>query len=200
MGLDVTLCQFSDLDAEAILEFARFAYDPSVLKPNSGVNLKAKARELGLPESILPMPYFGGERISFPSKKYPEWPPVGDWSSFRMTREIMEHFTGRNIYFVFPEAVGDPPLFRPDWTKSRRRLAEILEELQHVTPAQMEDYHAQFVLAEIAPLIERWKSVPRATAAQIFTRQLAQIEVMIETLDYVINHERPREFLLRWSA
>src|ERR1051325_2543083 len=104
MGLDVTLCQFENLDTEAILEFSRFSSEPLAFKKDAGDKLKAKARELGLPESILGQPHSGGMQISFPSKKYPEWPPVGDWSSFGTTRELIEHFTGKDIYFILPEA------------------------------------------------------------------------------------------------
>ncbi len=89
MGLDVTLCQFKHLDTEAILEFSRLFSEPWVFEAGAGAKLKAKARELGLPESIVGANYSGGEPISFPSKKYPKWPPVGDWSSFSTTREFL---------------------------------------------------------------------------------------------------------------
>jgi hypothetical protein len=118
-----------------------------------------------------------------------------------MTRELMEHFTGKDLYFVFPEAEGNPAYFRPDWSASRRRLAAILEALQKLNPAQIEDYHAQFVMPHVPQfLLEKLEPTQLASAAEVVAGELAQIEVMIETLDYVLNHDRPQEFLLRWSV
>lgn len=200
MGLDVTLCQFRSLDVEAILSFSQFSSEPWAFEPGAGVRLKAGARERGLPESIITEPYFGGERISFPSKKHPTWPPVGDWSSFGTTREFIEFFTSKDFYFVFPEAKGDPAYLKPDWLASKQRLVEILDELSELRPAQIELFFERFVKPNIPPyLLEKVPPAQRATASELFSGHIAQIEVMIETLDYVLNHKRPQEFLLRWS-
>jgi len=207
MGLDVTLCQFKTLDTEAILELSRFAGEPWAFEPGAGEKLKAKARGLGLPEGILPQSYFGGTHVSFPSSKYPEGPPVGEWSSFGGTRELMERFTGKDIYFVFPEAeaIGaGHGFFRPDWMAARAKLAGILQTLRTVKPTEIEDYHARFVIPQVPQdLLERVRRLNPAQIAsppQVFARNLAQIEVMIETLDFVLDRENPREFLLFWSA
>jgi len=207
MGLDVTLCQFKILDTEAILELSRFAGEPWAFEAGAGKKLKAKACELGLPEGILAQSYFGGTGVSFPSRKYPEGPPVGDWSSFRGTRELMERFTGKGIYFVFPEAeaIGaGHGFFRPDWTGARTRLVGILQALRTVKSAEIEDYHERFVKLEVPQdLLEKVRSLNPAQIAspsQVFAGKLAQIEVMIETLDFVLNSENPTEFLLYWSA
>jgi hypothetical protein len=201
MGLDVTLCQFRNLDTEAILKFSRFSSEPWAFEVGAGVKLKAGARDLGLPESIICEPYFGGERISFPSEKHPKWPLVGDWSSFGTTRELIRQFTGKDLYFVFPEAEGDPAYFRPDWSASKERLTDILNVIQGLHPRQMESFVDVFVKPNIPSyLLERVKSTDCATPAELWAGDVAQIEVMIETLDYVLNHEHPRQFLLRWSV
>jgi hypothetical protein len=207
MGLDVALCQFKTLDSEAILAFSRFAGEPWAFEPGAGEKLKARARELGLPETILPQSYFGGTKVCFPSRKHPEGPPVGDWSSFGGTRELMERFTGKGIYFVFPEAetIGaGHGFFRPDWMAARAKLDGILQALRTVKSPEVEDYHARFVTPEVPQdLLEKVKRLNPAQIASpshVFAAKLAQIEVMIETLDFVLNCENPTEFLLYWSA
>lgn len=207
MGLDVNLCRFETLDTEAILELSRSASEPWAFEAGAGKKLRAKARELNLSEGILAQSYFGGTGVSLPSRNHPEGPPVGDWSSFGGTRELMERFTGKDIYFVFPEAetIGaGHGFFRPDWMAARTRLIEILQALRAVESAEIEDYHAQFVAPQIPQdllaQVKRLNPPQIATPAQVFARELAQIEVMIETLDFVLSSENPREFLLYWSA
>ena len=78
MGLDVNLIQFKDVDTDAIMEFARFAYEPDAGQ-SQRMSARDKTRELGLPESIIGSPFFGGMKISYPSKKHPESMPVGEW-------------------------------------------------------------------------------------------------------------------------
>jgi len=207
MGLDVNLCRFGTLDTEAILELSRFAGEPWAFEAGADRKLKAKARELGLPEGILAQSYFGGTGVSLPSRKHPEGPPVGDWSSFGGTRELMKCFTGKDIYFVFPEAeaIGaGHGFFRPDWMAARTKLIGILQALRTVKPAEIEDYHAQFVTPQVPQdlleQVKRLNPAQIATPSQVFGGGLAQIEVMIETLDVVLNSENPGEFLLYWSA
>ena len=206
MGLDVKLCQFRTVDPEAILQLSRFAAEPWAFEPGAGEKLKAKARELGLPEGILAQSYFAGTGVSFPSNKHPEGPPVGDWSSFSGTHELMEHFTGKDFYFVFPEAKGidGNGFFRPDWMAARAKLVGILQALRTVKSAEIEDYHARFVTPEIPQSVledvKRLNPAQLATPSQVYARELAQIEVMIETLDFVLSSENPGRFLLYWSA
>jgi hypothetical protein len=199
MGLDVYLYQFKNLDADAILKLLWFSEEPWAFeafhkwsavpqtdrgsfpsekdKAESREKLAAKARELSLPEKIVDDVYFGGTQISFPSK-HPEW-RVGDWYSFSTTRAIVEHFTGKDIYFVFPEAKDGPRYFRPDWALAKRGLGEILQELKKLEPAQLDNF--------ISGLSES------------INHHLNQIEVMIETLDFVLNSNNPNEFVLLWS-
>jgi hypothetical protein len=207
MGLDVNLCRFKTLDTEAILKLSQFAGEPWAFEAGAGKKLKAKAHELGLPEEILAQSYFGGTGVSLPSGTHPEGPPVGEWSSFGGTRELMERFTGKDIYFAFPEAeaIGaGHGFFRPDWMAARTKLIGILQALRSVKSAEIEDYHAQFVTPQVpGDLLEQAKRLNPAQIAspsQVFAGELAQIEVMIETLDFVLNSENPGEFLLYWSA
>ena len=206
MGLDVNLCQFKTLDPEAILQLSRSAAEPWAFEPGAGEKLKARARELGLPEGILGQSYFGGTGVSFQSSKHPEGPPVGDWSSFRGTRELMERFTGKDFYFVFPEARGidGHGFFRPDWMAARAKLVGILQALRTVKSTEIEDYHARFVIPEVPQGlfegVKRLNPALIASPSQVFAGKLAQIEVMIETLDFVLSSEAPGEFLLYWSG
>lgn len=206
MGLDVTLCQFKTLDTEAILELSRFSSEPWAFEAGAGEKLKAKARELGLPEGILARSYFGATEVVFPSKQHPEGPPLGEWSCFGGTRELIEYFTRKEFYFGFPEAEGvrGHGFFRPDWTAARAKLTEILQALRTVKSAEIEDYHARFVEPQVPrDLLEKVKSLNSAQIArpsEVFAGRLAQIEVMIETLDFVLTCENPKEFLLYWSA
>lgn len=221
MGLDVHLYQFKDVDTEAILKFWKHSQEPWVYygsgkwkaKPlpergnfssdkdwvNYREHLRATTKEAGLPEQKAEEGCFGGEEISFPSKQHPEW-PVGEWHSFSTVRGIMEHFTGHDIYFILPEAKDVYGFFRPDWAASRKRLREMLKELQELTQEQKEDYHDHFIKPHIPQnLAERWKNVKQASGTEIIAVCLAQMEVMIETLDFVLNSGNPREFLLYWS-
>src|SRR5579862_3975360 len=172
MGLDVDLIQFTDLETEAILKFARASREPGAL------NCKAIARALGLPEKIVGSYFYSGTKISYASEKHGPWPLVGEWTSFRSTRELIEFFTGKNFYFIFPEARGDPEYLRPNWAASRKKLHDILEQIRQLEPAQMECYHRQFILPEIPPqYLEKVPPAMRATSAQLLETYIAQIEV-----------------------
>jgi hypothetical protein len=173
MGLDVTLYQFSGADVEAILKLACLADEA---RAHMKVDIKAEARKLGLPEAIVAEPGFGGTRISYSSAKNPEW-IVGDWHSFGHIRAMLRHFFGKDLYFIFPEAKDIHGLFRPDWREAKNRLVEILQELKDISPAT-------------------WKEV---FPFDVPDRGLKQLEVMIETLDFVLNSDNPEEFLLYWS-
>lgn len=202
MGLDVHLYQFKDVDTDVILELSRLAEEPysdeefqkwkamppfqrgdsfpsAKRKAEGYQKLLARARELGFPETRFSQPGFGGTGIDFPSPHHPEW-AVGDWYSLGTTCGIMKHFTGNDIYSVFPEAKDLHGLFRPDWSESRKQLMGILQELKRMKPAEIESF--------ISGLSES------------FDHHLNQLEVMIETLDFVVNSGNPREFLLFWSA
>ncbi|HSY18993.1 MAG TPA: hypothetical protein VK815_11690 [Candidatus Acidoferrales bacterium] len=201
MGLDVWLYQFKGLNTDAILKLSQFSEEPwasgafqkwkTLPESDRGPfpseadriahreKLAARARELGIPEKILKHESFGGEHICFPSKANPQM-PVGDWYSFSMTQTLMKHFIGKDIYFAFPEAGEDLHYyFKPDWAAAKGKLSEILKELKKVEPAELEKFC--FGLSES------------------FDHHLNQIEVMIETMDYVLSHPHPEEFLLCWS-
>ena len=203
MGLDVYLCRFKDVSTGAILKLSHFVdvwNAMPVVERGSFEEVTRKAVELGLPETAARQSLYGGTHISFPSKKHPEW-SVGDWYSLGGVFELLERYTQKNIYFVFPEAKGNPSFFRPDWSASRKRLAGILEELQTLNQEQIENYRRQLVMSNIPPsLLQKVKPTMLVSASEIFANKLGQIEVMIETLDYVLNNERPDEFLLRWSS
>ena len=78
---------------------------------------------------------------------------------------------------------------------------DILQEVQLLNSDQIEYFHARFLRPHVpAHLLARVKPEQLATPSEIFAREMAQIDVMIETLEYVLNHDSPREFLLRWSA
>jgi len=173
MGLDINLYQFKKKQVEAILKLACLA-DPA--RMSDQVNIRAEARKLGLPETIVTEPGFGGKRISFPSAKHPEW-LVGEWHSFGNVRAILRNFFGKDLYFLFPEAKGIYGLFRPDWLEAKNRLMEILQELNEISPSTWQ---------EVYPYATRDNAVKK-------------LEVMIETLDFVLNSGNPREFLLYWS-
>lgn len=201
MGLDVYLYQFRNVDTDAILKLWQFSEEPWAFEgftrwsalPESerGVfpsekdraegreKLMAKARELGLPEQIAEEPNFGGVNISFPSKQHKRW-LVGDWYSLSTTRAIMEEFTGKELYHVFPEAKKDSRLFRPDWFEAKKRLAQILESLRQLAPEQLERFEP-------------------GLSDSFADYHLSQIEVIIETIDFVLNSDNRNEFLLLWS-
>jgi len=173
MGLDIDLYQFKKKQVEAILKLA-FLADPA--RMSDQVNIKAEARKLGFPEAIVTERGFGGTRVSFPSEKHPEW-LVGEWHSFGNVRAILRNFFGKDLYFLFPEAKGIHGLFRPDWQQTANRLGEILHEVKQIS-------------------LPTWPEVyPYATR----DNAVKQLEVMIETLDFVLNSDNPREFLLYWS-
>jgi hypothetical protein len=87
---------------------------------------------------------------------------------------------------------------------ARAKLAGILQALRNVRSTEIEDYHARFVIPQVPQdLLEKVRRLNPAQIAsprQVFAREQAQIEVMIETLDFVRSCENPREFLLFWSA
>jgi len=217
MGLDVYLYQFKNLNTDAILELSRFSEEPWAfidgkqseaefqtaqerLKIEYPAKMIAKAFELGFSEEIAIDPNFGGEKISFPSKQHSKF-SVGGWCSFSTTRELIEYFTGKNFYFVFPEAENNTTFLRPDWAASKKRLVNILNNLKKLKPKQIENFHGEFVMPNVPQwLLEKMQPTRLATAAEIFANALVQIEVMIETLDFVLDSDNPKEFLLHWSA
>jgi hypothetical protein len=201
MGLDVYLIQYKDVDADAILKFLWFSGESWAFKAGRRWNtlpksergsfpsekdkaecrekLTAKARELGLPEKIVTDGYpYSGTQISFSSKQHPEW-LVGDWYNLGITRAIMKNFTGKELDFVFPEVNNEPRYFRPDWSTAKIRLIEMLQELKKLKPAQLENFQSGL--------------------SKSFDYHLNQIEVMIETLDFVLNSGNPKQFILLWS-
>ena len=206
MGLDVHLYQFKDIDTDVILELSRLAEEPynneefqkwkamppsergesfpsQQRKAEGYRKLLARAREVEFPETRFAQPGFGGTGIRFPSPHHPEW-AVGDWHSFSSIRIMMQHFIGKDLYFIFPGAKSDDGsdihgLFRPDWRGAREQLTEIIERLKHVESRERER-----VLGSV-----EW-----------FHSGLNQLEVMVETLDFVLSSNNPREFLLFWSS
>jgi len=201
MGLDIYLYQFRNVDTDAILKLWEFSEEPwafegfkrwSALpesergifpsekeKAEGREKLMAKARELGLPERVAAEQSFGGVNISFPSKLHPRW-MVGDWYSLSTTRAIMQEFTSKDLYYVFPEAKTGSRLFKPNWSQAKERLTEILKVLRRASPEQLERF--------IAGLSDSFADY-----------HLSQIEVMIETMDFVLNSDNPNEFFLLWS-
>ena len=179
MGLDVHLFQFKNLDTDKVLELSRLTEE---LSDTAGAREKclAKARETGLPEETISDYSFGGERVSFQSKKYPEW-EVGDWYRLGTIRAILMHFTGQGLDFVFPEAkdIHGHGFFRPHWMEAKMRLAEILEKLKKHDRAQLDKICLGL--------------------SQSFDLELNQIGAIIETLDFVQESVNPKQFLLYWS-
>lgn len=202
MGLDVHLFQFKNLDTDIVLELSRLTEEPYAFEafqkwkatpqtergpfPSKKAVAEArekslaKAREAGLPEKIISDYSFGGEQVDFQSKKYPPW-AVGDWYTLGTIRGIIEHFTGQGWDFIFPEAkiIYGHGFFRPHWTDAKMRLTEILEKLKSLDPEQID---------KVRPGLS-WS----------FDSILSQIGVIIETLDFVLESENPRQFLLYWS-
>ncbi len=180
MGLDVKLCQFKDVNTDAILELSRYDDLWTVMpkaEKGSFQDVVRKAQELGLSEATPKESLFGGTEISFPSKRHPQL-PVGDWYSFSITFELMQRFIGKDIYFVFPEAKGDPKFFRPDWAESKERLENILPVFRKLEKEDIEDFHKQFVMPHVPKhLLEKIKPSQLAPAPEILAKQIAQVEV-----------------------
>jgi hypothetical protein len=179
MSLDVHLFQFKNLDTDTVLELSRLTEELDNIA-EAREKLLAKVREVGLPEKIISDYSFGGEQVSFQSKKYPEW-EVGDWYRLGTIRAILTHFTGQGLDFVFPEAkdIHGHGFFRPHWTDANMRLAEILEKLKK---------HDRGQIDKVCLGLSR-----------SFDLELNQIGAMIETLDYVLESGNPKQFLLYWS-
>jgi hypothetical protein len=200
MGLDVHLYQFRHVDTDAILKLWRFSEEPwayeaferwrALPESERGIfptekdraesrdKLRAKARELGLPEAIVEDENFGRINIAFTSKLHPPW-MVGDWYSMSTTRTMMKEFTGRELDDVFPEVKNGSRLFRPDWLEAKKRLTEILESLRKLEPMQLERFETGL--------------------SKSIDNHLSQIGVMLETIDYVLSSDNRNEFLLLWS-
>ena len=220
MGLDVYLYQFKNRDMDATLKLWQFSEEPWAFeaferwhalpqsergvfpsekdKAESRKKMTAKAQELGLSEEVAMDPNLGGTKISFPSKQHPQW-PVGEWYSFSTVRELIAYATGKDFYFVMPEARNIHGFFRPDWMTARKRLANILGRIKELNQTQIEDFHSRFVMPDVQELLKKMKPAQLASASEIFARLVAQIEVMIETLDFVLNSGNSKEFLFYWS-
>jgi hypothetical protein len=187
------------------VKFSQFVYQPSAVslkwetmseaerrshgpwlseaeKVEARMEMKAKACELGLPESIVGAYHFGGTEVSFPSKRFPDSRTViGEWTgayTYYIDDENSQ-LTGRDLYYVFPEALGDPHFIKPDWAAAKSRMLEILTEFHNLDVKKMEtiDYKKE----KFRCLAER-------------------MEIIIETIDYVMAQKNPDRFLLCWSA
>lgn len=200
MGLDVHLYRFKNLDTDAILKLSQFSEEPWAFeafekwnalprserggfpsekdKAESREKLVAKARELGLPEKLVDESCFGGVRVSVFSKKHPQR-DIGTWGGLDVVLSITMHFFDKDAYSIFPEAKGDPEFFRPDWNAAKVRLAEILRRLKKLKPKQLESFLPSY-----------W---------ELFKKDLNEIDVAIETMDFVLNSGNPKEFLLCWN-
>ena len=199
MGLDVYLYQFKDVDPDAILELARFEEDlhneefrkwkagPEsergqylTEKDRSETREKVlqKTHDFGLPESVVRTCQYGGTKVSFPSK-HPDY-PIGEWVCIWTIRNLMQHATGKDIYFVFPEALGDPHWLQPDWAASKQRFSDIVDQIKSMKPE------------EISRVIPDY-----STGLDV---RINQMEAMMETLDFVLAQENPKQFLFYWSS
>ena len=202
MGLDINLYQFKNVDTDIVLELSRLTEEPGNPEEfqrwkatpqaergpfpskravaEAREKLLAKVQEEGLPKEIIHDYHFGGEGVSFQSKKYAGW-KVGEFYSLGTIRVILQHFTRHQMDFVFPEAktIDGHGFFRPNWTSAKMRLTEILEKLKSLDSDQ---------LYKVYPPLS--KSIDR---------ELNQIGVIIETMDFVLESGNPKQFLLHWS-
>ena len=180
MGLDVYLYQFRNVDTDSILKLSSFSDKLGSCEnvSKAKAKLKAKARQLGLPEEIAIDPCCGGAKVSVISKRFSSW-DIGTWAGLDVILAITSHFLSKDVYFIFPEAEGDPQFFRPDWCAAKVRLSEILQELKKLKPAQLESFIPSY-----------W---------ELFENDLKEIEIVIETIDYVLSQSDSKQFLLCWS-
>ena len=88
-------------------------------------------------------------------------------------------FINRDIYYVIPEAKGDPQFIRPDWSAAKKRMIELLDEFQKLDLK---------CLAEFGDPEREFKD------------HIENIMVIIETFDFVLLQTNPKQFLLYWSA
>jgi hypothetical protein len=92
----------------------------------------------------------------------------------------MRHFVGKELFYIFPEAQGEPRYFKPNWAEAKERATEVLRELTKLEPAEFDEF---------CPGL-----------SQSIDQHLNQIEVMVETIDFVLNSDNPKEFLILWSG
>lgn len=202
IGLDVYLYRFPGMNAQAIVRLARaleeigdaVVRDREALgwregmpwpSPEIRAHLKALAepiaKALGSPGWQYETIHSVGHQVNLPSSRHPDSPlRIGDWEAgFSGIWDALTAATGRRVEIAFPDA--HEGWYRPNWRYARAGLLDLLSQVQHIG---------------VAGLVEPWGEF----ASEQYGHSIEALEVMIQTIDYVLAQPNPDEFLLDWSA
>ncbi|MEM9253080.1 MAG: hypothetical protein AAGB29_12085 [Planctomycetota bacterium] len=166
------------MDTDAVLALNKTRESPLIVDP------AIYAKKLGLGPEIASRADLGGEEISIESRVHPgHRVRIGDWDTgFSSDCIAIQHATGISIYDIFPEASEHSWLVKPDWLAARERLVETKQKFEATGYEWLVSQHSNEQLA-----------------AEEYEGTLKTIDVMIETIDYVIQSSSD-EYLLDWSA
>ncbi len=201
MGLDVVLYRFATHDTDAVLNVARRVEDywakQSQQHDHASESYPSKSMRAGARGVLGPVCEFYGlpvtahecitslaTQVEYGWEQAPASPfNVGSWDdcfSSQMSQLTKLFCTPQRIeYEFFPEAVNDPELIKPNWSRSRDRIEKRLTQLNTMTHE-----HQDFLLiACVDPVNE-------------FAQIRDGLKVMAETMDCVLRDSRPNDFLL----
>ncbi len=188
MGLDVFLykatteqreqgdkleAQYQEYEA-SVWEGENYDAIPDADKKEYAADVQAYALKLGLDE----YGFKKAEQIKFNSKKYPKH--LFEIGYFRSSYNesginlVLEQSVGSNLYDVFDHTDNEYE-FVPDWCNSLDKARQILEEYTNaVKPTKATKENIEWVKQAL--------------------------EIVIETIEYVLAQSNPEHFYLHWSA
>jgi hypothetical protein len=172
--------------------------------------------EREFPKKMVTDVFWASEEIRKISRRHPnQGMKLGDWHDFGYLNGVIGEATGKEFYFVFPEAEGDPEIVIPSWHGARTRLLWLREEFSRIDPTEPPlDDASETGISEIAAFEHvtgisaqsmsnnkpRLKGNLSDFARKRHAEQVRSLDLMIETIDPILDQPAISEFLLNWSA
>jgi hypothetical protein len=172
--------------------------------------------EIGLPSDIDKQIQQNEQQVELPSVKYPQEYRIGYWGSGYGgggIDTILKTTIGSGLYDAFPEAKGKGTYLKPDWDRSLQILQDMLSKFQskgfedqnflYVTGFSIE-LGLNFVSTLTPSSPEKQALLTELedcfTPQSQFNDYVKELEVMIETVEYVLVQSDREQYVLCWCA
>lgn len=229
MGLDIYLVKFSNISTNNLLEFWKIRKNigygfadhlSSQLCTHKKEDYKNKciqiAISLDLPKDIENNQDKYEKNIEKPSKRHPNCSyRIGYWRSGYDglgLNTILRQVLSQDLYDIFPDIDRDDSNYiKPNWQNSRNMMQNLLNQF-----VELGAYNYKFLEAigihedhlqnlQSSSLSSNFKSaisiLEEAYEHKImFQDYVEEMEVIIETIDYVLSQPDINSYMLYWSA
>ncbi len=172
--------------------------------------------EIGLPSDIDRRIHQNEQQIELPSVKYPQEYRIGYWHSGYSgggIDTVLKTVIGNDLYDAFPEAKGKGTYLKPDWDRSLQILQNMLIRFQQqgfedpnfidITGSSIE-LGKNFLATLTSSNPERQTLLTELedcfTPQSQFNDYVKELEVIIETVEYVLAQSDREQYVLCWCA